>query len=228
MPWVRLFFVFVLLLSVASNKTMAQMPGNVIDAPFIALRTATTTDANGSHTTVGTVARRSDGSTYVELGHTGAGGGIITITDVTQHKVIQLYLNHKVFKTWPQPELKTSARPQGYVQHYLNSVSEPGSKRTVDGGLEITTIGRREIEGIETVGFSEKTVDGRTFERWYSPAIDMNIESKLQMPAGTESEIHIQQIHVGEPDAKLFTVPDGFVEDKNGSPQNDPNSALSK
>ncbi len=189
------------------------MPTPITGAPFEAAKIMNTSLATGVHTTLGTVARRSDGSAYFELKNLD-GTGIVVIRDVARHQTIELYLDRHMFSVWPV-SWKAQARPAGYAQQYFESARAPGSKRVVDGGLEITTIGRRKIEGVETIGFSEKAADGRTSERWYSPALDLNIENKSHDPAkNIDSETQIEQIRLGEPDAKLFEIPAGYVEYK--------------
>jgi hypothetical protein len=192
----------------------AQVLTYIVDAPFVAFRTATASKASGESTTAGTVARRSDGSTYVELGST-PGNVIILIMDVARQRAIELYpLQHR-FTISFLPQLKAQTRPPGYVQQYLGSVGKAGSKRSLDGGGEITTVGRREIDGVEAVGFLEKRADGRTSERWYAPTLDVNLELKQYQPVeGIESTIQIQRVQLGEPDPKLFEIPEGYVQDK--------------
>lgn len=52
-------------------------------------------------------------------------------------------------------------------------------------------------------------------EQWYSPALDVDVKRKGRDPAtGTESDIRIVQIRMGEPDASLFEIPKGYVQDK--------------
>jgi hypothetical protein len=71
------------------------------------------------------------------------------------------------------------------------------------------------MEGLQTVGYLQTTAQGRSFEHWYSPVLGFNIVSKGYQPAeGVKLETHIQQIQLREPDAKLFEIPDGYVQDK--------------
>lgn len=203
-----------LLLLPSLNKCTAQVPSPVTDAPFTGVRTQTVIKSVGSHTTFGTLARRSNGSGYVELRNSD-GTGIVLISDAIHHQIIELDLAHHSYTVSSQPALKVQIRPEGYAQFYMKSAGEPGSKRALDGGLEITTIGRRTIENVDTVGFDETATDGRTFERWYSPALDLNLEQKTHAPAlGVDSDTRIEQIHRGEPDVNLFEIPSGYVEYK--------------
>lgn len=204
-------FALFLLLAPALCQIAAQMPQPITNAPFVAMRIQTSTQPSGSQTTFGTVARSSDGSGYVEFNGSD-GTRIALIQDLVHHRMIELYLNHHMYSVFPNPNIKASTWPQGYAQHYMESVGKPGSKQELDGGLEITTIGQRVIEGVDTIGFSEQSADGRTFERWYSPALDLDINKTSHVPdKGIDSDTQIQQLHLGEPDAKLFEIPDGYV-----------------
>lgn len=213
MPRTIYSFTLFLLLASVSYKAVAQMPAPITGAPFEATRIVNTSSPTGVHTTLGTVARRSDGSAYLELKNLD-GTGEIVIRDVLHQQTIELYPKYHMFSVWPVA-WKAQTRPAEYTQQYFASAGVSGSKRVVDGGLEITTIGRRKIEGVETIGFSEKAADGRIHQRWYSPALDLNIESKNHDPAKEiDSETQIQQVRLGEPDAKLFAIPAGYVEHK--------------
>ena len=192
-------------------QSAAQMPQPITNAPFVAMRIQTSTQPSGSHTTFGTVARSSDGSGYVEF-NSSDGTRMALILDVVHHQMIELYLKTHMYSVFPQPNIKASTWPEGYAQHYIESAGKPGSKRKVDGGLEITTIGQRVIEGVDTIGFSEQSADGRTSERWYSPALNLDISKKSHFPAqDIDSDTRIQQLHLGEPDAKLFEIPNGYI-----------------
>jgi hypothetical protein len=60
--------------------------------------------------------------------------------------------------------------------------------------------------------FSEKTEQGRTFERWYSPALGFNVEGNRDQPADDlKSEFPFQGIRLAEPDTKLFEIPAGYA-----------------
>lgn len=205
-------FFLLFLLAPALCQIAAQMPQPLTNVPFVAVRIQTSTQPSGSHTTFGSVARRSDGSGYVEF-NSSDGTRVALIQDVVHHQIIELYLKRHMYSVFPQPNLKASIWPgEGYTQRYIESVGKPGSKRELDGGVEITTIGQRVIEGVDTVGLIEQSADGRTSEHWYSPALDLDLNRTSHVPAKSfESDTQIKQLHLGEPDAKLFEIPDGYV-----------------
>ena len=202
-----------LLLTSALHKSEAQeFPQHITESPFVATRIVTSTDVKGEHITFGTIARRSDGSVYFEMKSVD-GKGTVVIWNMTQHRGIQLYPEAHVFTLFSF-DLKPQTLPPGYAQNFLSSVEASGSKRT-SGDWEITTIGVREMEGLQTVGYLQTTAQGRSFEHWYSPVLGFNVVSKGYQPAdGVKLETHIQQIQLREPDAKLFEIPDGYVQDK--------------
>jgi len=199
--------------ALAGSAGAQVFPGFVTGSPFTATRVSTTTTATGEQTSFVTVARSSYGSCYMgSVNHDGTPGNIV-IWDVTRHRGIQLYPKGHIFTVFSF-EMNAHALPQGYVQNYMTSEGEPGSKRTV-GDWEITLVGRRSLEGLETMGYTEKKTDGQTFERWYSPVLDLNIETKGNHPAeDVKSEIRLQGIRLEEPDASLFEIPAGYVQDK--------------
>jgi hypothetical protein len=205
-------FVLFFLLVPTVTQSAAQMPQPITNAPFIAMRIQTSTQPSGSQTTFGTLARSSDGSGYVEF-HSSDGAGIALIQDVVHHRMIELYLKKHMYSVFPQPNIKASTWPrEGYTQYYIKSVGKPGSKQELDGGWEITTIGQRVIEGVVTVGLIDQSTDGQTSEHWYSPALDLDLNRKSHVPAKSfESDTQIQQLHLEEPDAKLFEIPEGYV-----------------
>jgi hypothetical protein len=206
-------FAMCLLLTLALHTSEAQeFPQHITESPFVATRIVTSTDVKGEHVTFGTIARRSDGSVYFEMKSVD-GKGTVVIYDMRQHRGIQLYPEAHVY-TFFSFDLKPQTLPPGYVQSFLSSVEAPGSKRT-SGDSEITTIGVREMEGLQTVGYLQTTAQGRSFEHWYSPTLGFNVVSKGYQPAdGVKLETHIQQIQLREPDPKLFEIPDGYVHDK--------------
>ena len=67
------------------------------------------------------------------------------------------------------------------------------------------------MEGLETVGTTEVVTDGRSFEWWYSPALDINLRMAGNYPlTGVKTERKLEHVVLGEPDGKLFEVPDGY------------------
>jgi hypothetical protein len=210
-----------------------QVPNMITGAPFTALRTLTATSPSRVTVSTGTVARRSDGSTYIEMrsnsSNPRSGAGIVVITDVTQHRTIQLLVADHLYTVMPNPELKANALPSGYAEHYMQQEGPEGTKRTV-GEWEITTLSQRQIDGVNTIGTSQVNAEGRSFERWYSPVLDLNIESKNRNPSPPnvyEADTQFREIRLGEPDAKLFEVPEGYTEIKPSSTRRSPGAGVS-
>lgn len=199
---------------------LAQIPSRLEDAPFTATRIETIRRGDEVSTTAGIVARKSDGSTYVELGAPRgsvvsstnlARGGIILIFDVSRHRLIELYEADHLYTVIVDLKLTAQVWPAGPAAQLLRESREAGVKRTLSGGWETTSLGELRIGGVETIGSLQTNVSGRTFEKWYSPELDLNVESKQHQPAGpVDSEIHYEGIKVGEPDAGLFETPPGY------------------
>ena len=99
----------------------AQVPTAIKNAPFTASETDITTNADGTtRLAVGTVARRSDGSTYRESKNADGSGGIL-VTDLLQHRWFQLYLGKGVYTSG-----NSEACPAERAKSFFDSSHEAG------------------------------------------------------------------------------------------------------
>lgn len=181
-------------------------------APFTAVETATRTEGKDVIVATGTVARRSDGSTYWYLRTTRNGvelPGRIYIDDAAKHVSVSIMVNLHEYTSdlWQVPD--TGWHPIS-AEQYLKQSGGVGAKRTI--GDDVTEmLGFRQIAGLQTVGSNLVRPIG-TLERWYSPELGMNLERKgHQASPVAETEMTISEIHLGEPDPKLFDVPPGYT-----------------
>ena len=91
-------------------------------------------------------------------------------------------------------------------------------------------LGPRSIEGIDTIGTRDSVkfnpgVFGNdqpltlSREFWFAPGLSMNVLSEVSDPRVGKQTFSVTDINIGEPDAKLFEVPDGFtIEDHRRPP----------
>jgi hypothetical protein len=179
-------------------------------APFVAVRTMQQTNGDFS-TTAGIVARSSNGSTYVEL--TRNGETLIVIEDVPHQRFIDLYPKRHEYQVGLAPGLKAAALLPDDPENFAHLLSTRPSKFTSDNGDVTMQIGRKKIEGLDVFGKTLATHDGRLQEDWYCPKLDVNLETKMQANGnGPDFEITITQIHLEEPDPKLFEIPSGYTQ----------------
>ena len=179
-------------------------------APFVAVRTAQRTTGDLSVTT-GLVARRSDGSTYIEL--TTNGNTLILIHDLTRKRSIELIPKFHQYTIDPTPDLKAPALLPDNPENYAGRLSDLPQKYTDDAGGVTTQIGRQKMQGLDVFGRTYAAPDGRLQEDWYCPKLDINLDEKMRANGnGPDFEITITQIQVGEPDPKLFEIPAGYTQ----------------
>lgn len=207
-------------MAVAGGCCAAQMPSRLQGAPFTATKIDTIRRGGEVSTTSGLVARRSDGSTYVELAvpqgeavSSGsiARGGIVLIFDVARHRRIELYPAEHLYSVVIDLKMTAQVWPAGTEAVQLRDGRAVGVKRTVDGGFEITSLGERQIGEVETIGSRVTNASGYSQEKWYSPEIDFDVESNVYRPEGpVDTETHVEGIKRGEPDAALFEIPAGY------------------
>jgi hypothetical protein len=74
-------------------------------------------------------------------------------------------------------------------------------------GLE--TVGTRQTQVIEIGAIGNNAPMTITREFWYSPQLGVNIVSKLQDPRFGIQDFELSDLNVGDPDPKLFQVPEG-------------------
>jgi hypothetical protein len=219
-------FAFCLLLVPAYCASSAQIIRQLANEPFTATRTQTTTFPDKVSTTVGLIARRSDGSTYTEMrspnGQTAqATAGHIIIIDVTKHRTIELYPTPHLYKLTEDPNLKATVWPPEYATMALRDPQPAGTKREADN-VEYTSLGTRDLQGITLIGTStlmssnypDEKFRGYSSEKWRSPVLDIDVESRThQLNPEIIGVTTFTGIHVGEPDPNLFEIPAGYTED---------------
>ena len=207
-------------MAVAGGCCAAQMPSPLQGAPFTATKIETTRRGGEVSTTSGVVARRGDGSTYVELAEPQgkavspgniARGGTVLIFDVARHRRIELYPAEHRYSVVIDGKMTAQVRPAGTEAVQLRDGRAVGVKRTVDGGFEITSLGERRIGGVETIGSRVTNASGYSQEKWYSPEIDFDVEGNVHQAEGpVDTETHLEGIKLGQPDAGLFEIPAGY------------------
>ena len=90
-----------------------------------------------------------------------------------------------------------------------------------EGFVNHEDLGNGSLEGVDTVGTRTTTTYNAGVlgnddpfeiqrETWYSPQLGINLLSKIADPRSGTQTFTISEITVGEPDAKLFELPDGF------------------
>jgi len=196
--WSRIFML--LLLGFAPQWRICQAQFLIPNAPFIAMKTTTSSKDTGVETETGMVARKSDGSLYWEIGVKDGKGGSVIIIDVARHRSITLLTSQRLFLVTVDPGIKAVDKP-------------PDTVRPPPSVMQTVQLGHRMIEGIDTVGFSETTSGGITFERWYSPTLDLSLVLDKHLPgASAPTRIRFTQIHLDEPSDQLFEIPAGYKE----------------
>ena len=195
---------------------MAQLetPKPIVGVPFTAFETVRKTQGTDVYVSTGTIARRSDGSIYwnlvtkkneVEI------PSIIILDDAAKHVALELYVWLHQYTSDPWQASDFVFHPIS-AEQYLKRAGGEGAKRTFGEINQYTTLGIRQIAGLQTVGTHLERPIG-TIETWYSPELDMNLERKAHeaKPGGEDALMAIQEVRLGEPDPKLFEVPPGYT-----------------
>jgi hypothetical protein len=90
-----------------------------------------------------------------------------------------------------------------------------------DGFVNHEDLGNGSLEGVDTVGtritttynagvFGNDNAFNVERETWYSPQLGINVLSKVSDPRFGTQTFTIVDLSVGEPDANLFELPQGF------------------
>jgi len=165
-----------------------------------------------SHKTYNQIARDSKGRTYHEV-HQWIGA-----TGSQETKIIRITLYDPSTRTRTElsPLTKTARQMSGSAP-YAVSEQRPGSKTASSH----EDLGTQTIEGLQARGerisqtFPANTLgNDRPFivsaEYWYSEELQINLRSKRSDPRLGTQTIQVTQLLRHEPDADLFTVPEGF------------------
>jgi hypothetical protein len=215
---------FYLVLSFVFLPTFFNCPAQEVsrlpNAPFTAVLTTLVSSNGGKQTTTTSiVARRSDGSTYARLVNTdGPSGekstklGIATIEDTAQHRAVTVFTGYRAFTIDQEPSLNPRVRPANYVELYMSEPRPGVGTKTAQGRCESVTLGERKIQGVDTFG-SSLNCPGVTSEKWYSPVLDLALETKTHHTTdNTDGETTFTEVRLGEPDPAFFEIPAGFTE----------------
>lgn len=167
---------------------------------------------------VATIARDSSGRTMrsqtVKGFHSGAGAGatIVTIFDPVAHERIQYNETTRRARIFVFPS-SNSGSPGHNWRHRHPRGSNPNVQRislgtqTMDGlDVQGTKITRTIPTG--QIGNSQPIVTTR--ETWYSPDLQMVIESSRTDPRFGQTVYTVQNLQRAEPAASLFQVPAGY------------------
>jgi hypothetical protein len=139
------------------------------------------------------------------------GSGFQVAYDASTQKNLQCYLGRGYCTlTDGGPVTDPKPWPADYVATYFRQWAQYGPNN-VQGTTVETFVSRQILEGVDVAEMTVKPADGRTFERWYSPALDLNLRMIAHYPeSGTERDMRMEHVKLGEPDAKLFGIPDGY------------------
>jgi hypothetical protein len=205
----------------AQNMNIPQ----IRNAPFVAVNTITTTDSKGTHPAVGKVARNSAGSTYVEIWRTDTNQLTeILILDVPGKRSIKLEVEKKWYAVDEDPTLTARDLPPGTTAQQIDQPQNTKPIHMEANGLtrDILPLGKKEIEGIMTLGSMETAhksglgPDARdyTTENWFSPELQIMLlhvtHDSLKGSEMVSSLSHVQRV---EPDPALFQIPADYQRD---------------
>ena len=166
-----------------------------------------------SHKAYNQIARDSNGRTYHEVHQwIGANGSQET-------KIIRITLYDPATRTKTEvfPSTKTAWQMSG-APPYAFSPQRLGTKTTSSP----EDLGTQTIEGLQVRGerisqtypVSSVLGNDRPFtvsaEYWYSPELQINLRSKRSDPRVGTQTIQVTQVLRREPDADLFTIPEGY------------------
>lgn len=205
----------------AQNMNIPQ----IRNAPFVAVNTFTTIDSKGTHQVAGKVARNSGGSTYVEIWRTDTNQLTeILILDVPGKRSIRLEVEKKWYAVDEDPTLTARDLPPGTTAQQIDQPQNMKPTHTEANGLtrDIQPLGKKEIEGIVTLGSMETAhksgpgPDARdyTSENWFSPELQIMLlhvtHDALKGSDLVSSLSHVQRV---EPDPALFQIPADYQRD---------------
>jgi len=114
-------------------------------------------------------------------------------------------------------------RLQQFFSNYATAAVAPdGSASAGTPGLTVENLGSQNVAGLETVGTREtRLIETASIgneapllekkEFWYSPDLGINLITRRQDPRfSSQQNFEVNNIQLGEPDAKLFEPPAGF------------------
>jgi hypothetical protein len=176
----------------------------VTGEPYSALETSIHDRVDGSERGLVNqqrVYRDSKGRVREEFpGGPGRGIGLILISDPVARMGYKIYPPNKLVKVtrWPDASSKNPV----YVRPAYGSIDrEQLPSRMIDGVSVAGCLGARVIPAHGV--FPERHV---VVERWYSPELGIDLESRDTTPDGTSISV-LSDFQRGEPDPALFRVP---------------------
>jgi hypothetical protein len=130
----------------------------------------------------------------------------------------------------PTRHLRYSCNPavHGCFESFYNRVVSNLSAETAIGGqtavgmIQRENLGRRTTEGLQAVGSRDVVAvnqDNKSLyagkkltvnEVWFSPQLDINLVTERFWARGGNAKFWVENVHLGEPDAKLFQLPAGY------------------
>lgn len=201
--------------------------------PFAATQVITRTSAAGTTRTEGRIARRTDGSTYVEEVDPGTGAAVrVLIVDVPGKRLIRLDLRRRQYQVSAAPGLAAETVPVGSADDMLrwSEAHRSVTQQDTQGAVRSRQmwLGTRRVGGLLTIGtLREQREDVaaataslagaasgtalRTDESWFSVDLNMAVLMTEHRPTTGETiEVLLTRILRTEPDAELFAIPQGF------------------
>ena len=117
--------------------------------------------------------------------------------------------------------------------NYQPAVGKSGALPNGQGSRTVEDLGKKDIEGLETIGFRETTtVNPGVFgndqpmiiirEFWYSPQLGINLISLLDSPQSGKQQFTVTHVSTAEPDPHFFTLPEGYSVDRSGIEKSKP------
>jgi hypothetical protein len=194
----------------------------LLNAPFTATVTTvwTTHTADGTTSTIKnhrTIARDSAGRIFQERRHLTPDG------DKRQTGISQLEFSD------PSSHEQYICNPNGRVCERYDYYALASAVDTASGGfasegsdLKSEDLGHEVILGLDTVGTRETTTIppgtlgndkplAATREFWHSTQLGFNLTLNRTDPRSGSADIRVTDIHLGEPDAKLFSPPSDYT-----------------
>jgi hypothetical protein len=128
-------------------------------------------------------------------------------TMAAQRCIVTDYLDHPDHRSPTAPVLATPVVTRSFTR-------EPLGTETIEG---LTVTGTREATRQPSQGADAAPLVS-TREFWYSAELETNLAVTRINPVEGTQAIHLSNIHLGDPEASLFTVPKGFtLEDQRSS-----------
>jgi hypothetical protein len=209
---------------------MMQIP-TLRGAPFQAVNSVIVTDSKGKHLATQKVARDSSGSVYQEMHQLDSNDLVqIYILDVPGKRSIRLDTVKKYYIIQDLPSLVARESAPGDAAKKIQAAQDakPTHQEITGTTIDVQPLGKKEIEGIVTLGELETrrrngpggdTMDV-SIETWASPNLQIALRARTHdAVAGTDVIDSVSQIQRSEPDSSLFMIPAGYTQDPSTLPR---------